>query len=568
MLLHHTVHQRRVIAACCPRAAALGVRPGMDLTHARALLPTTAAAAALIAEHRPEADARALHRLALACLRLCPAVALDPTDAQVLPNHLGSAGLLMDFSGCHRLYRRRHTVLRRVDARLRSLGLQPRLGAGPTVGIAWALARFGPSRLCVLPPLPPGTCPGKALADLPLLALRPDPAAHQRLDTLGVRTIGDALALPRTALPARYGPQLALRIDQFLGQAIEPLACIRQPEPLLVERVFDGPVTDLHALTLAARELLGDLITRLDASAQGARSLQLTLTRPHAQPITHQAQLSRASRSPRHLWSLLRDRLERSHLGFGVERLTLQALRVGPVHLRQRELTTADTSTDLPSPDAADAAELVDTLVARIGPHAVLRPAPVATHVPERATRPVPAIARADRTLWASPASPTPAEPSATLLAERPTCLLPTPEPAQVMAVVPDGPPVMVHWRNTHLAVLRADGPERLAAPWWSTPLPPPSPPPPPAQPAASATGPAADLPQAPPPPPDRHPDLHDALTHRDYFRLSVAPQHDAQHDAQHDTQHNAPDTPPIGACLWVFRHSASGRWFVHGLWA
>ncbi len=49
----------------------------------------------------------------------------------------------------------------------------------------------------------------------------------------------------------------------------------------------------------------------------------------------------------------------------------------------------------------------------------------------------------------------------------RPLRLLDYPEPAEAVAEVPDGPPLRFRWRRVTHLVLRAEGPERIAAPWW-----------------------------------------------------------------------------------------------------
>jgi protein ImuB len=41
------------------------------------------------------------------------------------------------------------------------------------------------------------------------------------------------------------------------------------------------------------------------------------------------------------------------------------------------------------------------------------------------------------------------------------------PEPIEVMAPVPDDPPVMFRWRGQVHRVTQAEGPERLEPEWW-----------------------------------------------------------------------------------------------------
>ena len=43
-------------------------------------------------------------------------------------------------------------------------------------------------------------------------------------------------------------------------------------------------------------------------------------------------------------------------------------------------------------------------------------------------------------------------------------------EPIEVVALVPDDPPVMFRWRRVRRRVVRAEGPERIAPEWWRKP--------------------------------------------------------------------------------------------------
>ena len=55
-------------------------------------------------------------------------------------------------------------------------------------------------------------------------------------------------------------------------------------------------------------------------------------------------------------------------------------------------------------------------------------------------------------------------------LPQRPTRLLPNPEPIEVTAPIPDDPPIMFHWRRIKHRVTWAEGPERIAPEWWRQP--------------------------------------------------------------------------------------------------
>jgi protein ImuB len=56
-------------------------------------------------------------------------------------------------------------------------------------------------------------------------------------------------------------------------------------------------------------------------------------------------------------------------------------------------------------------------------------------------------------------------------MAPRPLRLLVRPEPIEVMAEVPEGPPRIFRWRRVRHRIIRAEGPERLAPEWWLGPM-------------------------------------------------------------------------------------------------
>jgi protein ImuB len=103
---------------------------------------------------------------------------------------------------------------------------------------------------------------------------------------------------------------------------------------------------------------------------------------------------------------------------------------------------------------AADLAPLMDRLANRLGAERLARPIPVESHVPERAIKMVAPLEGQKKVQWPK-------------LPPRPTRLLPNPEPIEVMAPVPDDPPITFHWRRIRHRVVWAEGPERVAPEWW-----------------------------------------------------------------------------------------------------
>ncbi|MCJ2079893.1 hypothetical protein MKK49_01205 [Methylobacterium sp. J-090] len=92
-----------MIASICRAAREAGLRAGMTLTHAQALIPDL-----VVVDARPDEDAEALARLALWCLWCAPLVAPDPPD-----------GLWIDVAGSSHLFGGEAALLRSLTARLR-----------------------------------------------------------------------------------------------------------------------------------------------------------------------------------------------------------------------------------------------------------------------------------------------------------------------------------------------------------------------------------------------------------------------------------------------------------------
>ena len=84
----------------------------------------------------------------------------------------------------------------------------------------------------------------------------------------------------------------------------------------------------------------------------------------------------------------------------------------------------------------------------------VYRIAPMASDVPERSVQRVAAAADATNENWVHEW-------------KRPVRLLHKPDLIEVMALLPDHPPVWFSWRGNRRRVKFADGPERVFGEWW-----------------------------------------------------------------------------------------------------
>src|SRR6202023_2924732 len=201
------------------------------------------------------------------------------------------------------------------------------------------------------------------------------------------------------------------------------------------------------------------LVGAMGQQGKGARRLEACFFRTDGavraiavdtgQPVTRADMIDR----------LFRERLEALtdplDPGFGFDLIRLSASRTEIVVQQQRDL-------DANVHDNDELAALIDRIAAHIGGKRVVVHLPQDTHIPERAVWAAPAqyhLAAAPQAAWPMRAM---GEPPL-----RPLRLFERPEQIKVIAQVPDGPPARFVWRRATHAVVRAEGPERVAMEWW-----------------------------------------------------------------------------------------------------
>ncbi|WOI55824.1 DNA polymerase Y family protein [Palleronia sp. LCG004] len=380
-----------------------------------------------------DGDRALLRRLVHWSRRWCPWTAADGAD-----------GLVLDATGSTHLWGGEPALLEDIARRFALQGLTARLAMAPMPGAARALARHGPDRaICTSADV------DAHLAPLPVGALGIDAETDRLLSRLGLKTLGALADMPRQALMRRFAAAPSDRnplilLDRAAGRMPDPLnappdhreyhARTRLPEPVI------DPYPHLPGLAeTLCRALVSD--------GQGARRMRLTIYRIDGECRDVTIGLARASRDPAHLLRLWQGRLDAIDPGFGFDLLTLDAVRVEPVPLRQEDLGGGRDAEE-------DLAGLVDRLSARLGPERVTWARWTETHRPERMTGEVPALGAE-------------AADAPTLPRERPVRLLDPAEEVGVIYGVPDGPPTRFVWRRVTYRALRHAGPERIAPEWW-----------------------------------------------------------------------------------------------------
>ena len=305
----------------------------------------------------------------------------------------------------------------------------------------------------------PAGAEAEAIAHLPVAALRITGEQEELLDRLGLKRIGQLIGKPRAPLAARFGADLVRRLDQALGREDEVLSPRRPAPRLSAERRFAEPVVDQAALLETVRSLARTLQPALERHGIGARLVEAAFFRIDGRVSRASVGTAAPIRAADNVAMLFSERLaafgEDWDAGFGFDMVRLAVLSAEPL---------AETQIDLAGEgaDGPGLARLVDRLGARLGPARITRFLPADTHVPERAAvaRPL-AASSAAAPAWMPPAEEAEAPP------DRPLRLFARPERVEVLAEVPEGPPLRFRWRRVVLEVARAEGPERIAPEWW-----------------------------------------------------------------------------------------------------
>jgi len=462
-------------------------------------------------DHEPQRDARSLAALGRWMIRFSPLVCA---------NH-GDHSIFLDVTGCERIFAGMHEILRRVAATLRRWKVMARTAIAPTAGAAWALAQYGASNHTIVSRRE--DLEG-AISPLPIGAMRIEPPCAMALGELGIETVGEVIALPRAALPARFGNHLLLRIDQAMGIIAEPLDFLAYQAPIIAREDFEAAISSMEMIEAALQRVIARSCDQLTQRGCGARRIEMDLFRPFAPAVKKSVLLSRASREGKKILRLIQCAMEvfspapGTGCGGG---LLARAKKSGHApNYQGREkyfllppagftgILLRATSVETISDEQLDLLDqkhragqmelddLVERLAIRLGPDGLMRPQMVESYVPEKAVR------QMDENGTKSPAVDRKGSVGA-----RPVQLLPRPVEIGVMASAPpdgDGSPISFVHAGINRRIVISSGPERIRGQWWE--------------------GPAKT---------------------RDYF----------------DVEDSA------GRRFWIFRVVETGRWFLQGQW-
>lgn len=421
----------------------------MSLADARAIQPKLEAV-----EAEPEEDVRTLDNIAAWCERFTPIVVIDPPE-----------GLFLDITGCAHLFGGEESLRAEIEVRLNAQGFCVRSAIAPTPGAAWAFARYARqtrSAVTLRESLKASLAEAEdwktLLAELPVEALRLDPDAAALLRRLGLKTVGHIQRVPRSAFTARAGARAMLRLDQAFGLAQEALTPRRPAPPVFALRRFLEPIFTADATLQVAQDLCGDAIEKLDVRDAGVLRVELVLFGVDGRDRVIAVNVSKPLREVKPLMRLFREKLnivgENLDAEFGFEAARLDVVRLAKFDHRSRILVSMEAN--VASAETLDG--VIDILSTRLGSKRVVRPQLHDEHAPERAVgwRSALTKGRGDQAV----------KPAADAVQRRPVRLFSPGQPIEVVAGVPDGPPIRFRWRRVVREIVRAEGPERIAGSW------------------------------------------------------------------------------------------------------
>jgi protein ImuB len=304
----------------------------------------------------PEPEREALAAVAAWACQFTPRVSLEPPQA-----------LLMEVEGSLRCFGGRWKFLAQLRAGLPRLGFEAQVAEAPSARAALWMARGGSGRLEALPVAVTGLAP----------------EALGLLESLGVRTVGGLLRLPREGVGRRFGHGLLDEIDQARGTAPEPREFFVPPARFGAQLALPAPVVQAENALFAARRLLVQMEGFLAARHAGVRGFSLHLLHRVLPATEVQARLADCGRSAEHFARLLRERLARTTLRAAVEAIALEA--------RDLEVLPGESGSFFSDPHAGAEGwlHLIERLQSRLGGEAVHGLETHPDHRPERAWVPV-----------------------------------------------------------------------------------------------------------------------------------------------------------------------------------
>lgn len=307
---------RRTIWQVSERASISGVQPGHLVSQAISLCPSLT-----LLEPDPAHYDTAQQEMLNALSDLSPIVEPD-----------GRGRIFVGMDGLDRLYGSAPHQLDRCFAAL--FGVFPRpLVAATRAG--WALGKFGAwVAAASAGPGAPVIVPERELANFltkcPVGALPVDAVMIQRLERLGICTLGSLTALPDPALVGQFGSEGHRALAWATGQRIDPVRPFHRPRPIRSSLDLPVPVGNLATLYTALDHLLERALARPARRGRSIQGVRMIAYLEEDGSWSTEVVLREPTAQRDRLAFPIRSRMESSPPPRAVEKLSVEFFQFGP----------------------------------------------------------------------------------------------------------------------------------------------------------------------------------------------------------------------------------------------
>jgi protein ImuB len=381
---------RPIVIAANDIALSLGVQPGAPVAAAEAL-----ASDLLVVARNKDNEAHALERLAAWALQFTPTITLEPHQ-----------GILLEAASSLRLQGGLDSLLEKIMNGCERLGYRVVYGIAPTARAAWWFATTSPS----FPRKRENEAEGRCFEERPSITSKRQMDSRFRgnddisglnlrdrlgklqvaslnwpiqtvelLHALGIKTLADCLALPRTGLIQRFGAALANELDQALGIQPDVRPLFSAPQQFHSHIELPAEVSEVDALLFPLKRLLIEMEGFLRGLGAGVQSVRVELEQGSKQRESLSVGLLAPEREHQRLLMLISARLANLKLDRSVWAVSVHAEQLHSLSGKQRSFLVDRTSHHLAR------LQLLERLQARLGKEKVQTLALGNDHRPEYA---------------------------------------------------------------------------------------------------------------------------------------------------------------------------------------
>ena len=408
------VESSNTIIAINKPSRSLGIKNGMSLSAAYALSNLIE-----VKHQNKNEEVKKLEEIAISLFKYSSQISIN------LPN-----SILIEIGASIKLFRDTEHLKNQIKKTIFELGLNAQTAVSPTpLGAIWLAPQQTEATALTIDDLP------QHINSLPISTIESKNISDIQPSDVGIKTIGELLRIPRSAVTRRWGPHILDQLDRAFGKKPDPYPPFLLPYRFNTKISLNLPASSVTELLFGIHRIIQTMTNYLQVKQRGVIKFKLTITSEENFAHDFSFKLSVPSRNSKHLTNLVQERLNRETIPSRIESIQLKSIRELPITPSSQSLIPQSEHTEL------DRGQLIDQLQARVGEHSVYGITVYADHRPENSWR---------TTIPGEQHHHTP-------LSHRPSWLLRTPKALISISDIPQlrGP----------LTIL--NGPERIETGWW-----------------------------------------------------------------------------------------------------